>query len=122
MHCAIISIEKKRKARNSACKTESQVEAENACLYIFLKWPCQVTNLKSIQIISKVSLIANNTFLIVQIRRAQSPRHVKKLITNYAFCIVQRGTAQSKTRIIRGHGVAEGPPVFNDSHRSELSY
>jgi hypothetical protein len=37
---------------------------------------------------------------------------VKLLITNNAFCIVQRATAQSKTGFFRGFGVAEAPPGF----------
>jgi hypothetical protein len=37
---------------------------------------------------------------------------VKLLITNNAFCIVQRATAQSKTGIFRDFGVAEAPPGF----------
>jgi hypothetical protein len=37
---------------------------------------------------------------------------VKLLITNNAFCIVQRATAQSKTEIFRDFGVAEAPPGF----------
>jgi hypothetical protein len=37
---------------------------------------------------------------------------VNLLITNYAFCIVQRATAQSKTGIFRDCGVAEAPPGF----------
>jgi hypothetical protein len=37
---------------------------------------------------------------------------VKLLITNNAFCIVQRATAQSKTGIFRHFGVAEAPPGF----------
>jgi hypothetical protein len=37
---------------------------------------------------------------------------VKLLITNNAFCIVQRATAQSKTGIFRDCGVAEAPPGF----------
>jgi hypothetical protein len=37
---------------------------------------------------------------------------VKLLITNNAFFIVQRATAQSKTGIFRGYGVAEAPPGF----------
>jgi hypothetical protein len=37
---------------------------------------------------------------------------VKLLITYNAFCIVQRATAQSKTGIFRGYGVAEAPPGF----------
>jgi hypothetical protein len=37
---------------------------------------------------------------------------VKLLITNNAFCIVQRATAQSKTGIFRDYGVAEAPPGF----------
>jgi hypothetical protein len=37
---------------------------------------------------------------------------VKLLITNNAFCIVPRATAQSKTGIFRGYGVAEAPPGF----------
>jgi hypothetical protein len=38
--------------------------------------------------------------------------HVKLLITNYAFFIVQRATAQSKTGTFRDDGVAEAPPGF----------
>jgi hypothetical protein len=37
---------------------------------------------------------------------------VKLLITNNAFCIVQRATAHLKTGIFRGYGVAEAPPGF----------
>jgi hypothetical protein len=37
---------------------------------------------------------------------------VKLLITNNAFYIVQRATAQPKTGIFRGFGVAEAPPGF----------
>jgi hypothetical protein len=37
---------------------------------------------------------------------------VKLLITNNAFCIVQRATAQSKTGFFRGYGLAEAPPGF----------
>jgi hypothetical protein len=34
------------------------------------------------------------------------------LITNNAFCMAQRATAQLNTGIVRGFGVAEAPPVF----------
>jgi hypothetical protein len=37
---------------------------------------------------------------------------VQLIITNYAFCIVQRAAAQSKTGIFRNYGVAEAPPGF----------
>jgi hypothetical protein len=37
---------------------------------------------------------------------------VKLLITNNSFCIVQRATEQSKTKIPRDCGVAEDPPGF----------
>jgi hypothetical protein len=37
---------------------------------------------------------------------------VKLLITNNAFCIVQRATAQSITGFFRDYGVAEAPPGF----------
>jgi hypothetical protein len=37
---------------------------------------------------------------------------VKLLITNNAFCIVQRATAQSKTGIFRDYGDTEAPPGF----------
>jgi hypothetical protein len=37
---------------------------------------------------------------------------VKLLITNNAFCIVPRATAQSKTGIFRDCGVAEALPGF----------
>jgi hypothetical protein len=36
----------------------------------------------------------------------------KLLITNNAFCIVQRATAPSKTSIFRDYGVAKAPPGF----------
>jgi hypothetical protein len=39
-------------------------------------------------------------------------KSVKLLITNNAFCIVQRAAAQSKTGIFRDYGVAEAPPGF----------
>jgi hypothetical protein len=45
---------------------------------------------------------------------------VKLLITNNAFWVVQRATAQSKTGIIRGCGAAEALRFFNDSRRSRL--
>jgi hypothetical protein len=37
---------------------------------------------------------------------------VKLLITNNAFCIVQRATEQSETGTFRDYGVAEAPPGF----------
>jgi hypothetical protein len=37
---------------------------------------------------------------------------VKLLITNNAFCIVQRAIARSKTGFFRDCGVAEAPPGF----------
>jgi hypothetical protein len=37
---------------------------------------------------------------------------VKLLITDNAYCIVQRATAQSKTGNFRDFGVAEAPPGF----------
>jgi hypothetical protein len=40
---------------------------------------------------------------------------VELLITNNAFCIVQRAAAQSKTGIFRDYGVAEAPPWFQAS-------
>jgi hypothetical protein len=40
---------------------------------------------------------------------------VKLLITNNAFCIVQRATAHSKTGIFRDFGVAEAPPGYQAS-------
>jgi hypothetical protein len=43
---------------------------------------------------------------------SKTPSQVKLLITNNAFCIVQRATAQSKTGIFRDFGVAEAPPGF----------
>jgi hypothetical protein len=43
---------------------------------------------------------------------------VKLLITNIAFFIEQRATAQSKTGIFRDYGVAEAPPGF----QSEIRY
>jgi hypothetical protein len=41
-----------------------------------------------------------------------SSSQVKLLITNNAFCIVQRATAQSNTGMFRDYGVAEAPPGF----------
>jgi hypothetical protein len=38
------------------------------------------------------------------------PSQVKLLITNNAFCIVQRATAKSKTGIFRDFGVDEASP------------
>jgi hypothetical protein len=40
---------------------------------------------------------------------------VNLLITNHAFCIVQRTTAQSKTGKFRDYDVAEAPPGFQAS-------
>jgi hypothetical protein len=37
---------------------------------------------------------------------------VKLLITNNAFCFVQRATAQPKTDIVRDYGVAKATPGF----------
>jgi hypothetical protein len=37
---------------------------------------------------------------------------VKLLITNNAFCIVQKATVQPKTGFFHGNGVAEAPPIF----------
>jgi hypothetical protein len=37
---------------------------------------------------------------------------VEILITNNAFCIVQRATAQSTTGNVHGYGLAEAPPIF----------
>jgi hypothetical protein len=45
-------------------------------------------------------------------RYLEESNQVKLLITNYAFCIVQRATKQSKTGIFRDSGVAEAPPGF----------
>jgi hypothetical protein len=38
---------------------------------------------------------------------------VKSLITNNAFCMVQRATAQPKTGFFRGYGEAAAPPGFH---------
>jgi hypothetical protein len=38
--------------------------------------------------------------------------HVKLLITNNVFCIVQRATAQLKTEFFSGFGQAEAPLFF----------
>jgi hypothetical protein len=37
---------------------------------------------------------------------------VKLLITNNAFCIVQRSTTEPKTEIFSDYGVVEDPPGF----------
>jgi hypothetical protein len=37
---------------------------------------------------------------------------VPEVITNNAFCNVQRATAQSKTGFFRGYGIVEAPPGF----------
>jgi hypothetical protein len=59
----------------------------------------------------------NKSFLLMpKSLSCTNPKHnssqVKLLITNDAFCIVQRATAQSKTGIFRDFGVAEAPPGF----------
>jgi hypothetical protein len=46
------------------------------------------------------------------LRLAKKSSQVKLLITNNAFCIVQRATSQSKTGNLRDYGVAEAPPGF----------
>jgi hypothetical protein len=48
--------------------------------------------------------------------------HVKLLITNNAFCIVQRATAQSKTGIFRDYGIAEAPPGFQAGWSDSLYF
>jgi hypothetical protein len=47
---------------------------------------------------------------------------VKLLITNNAFCIVQRATAQSKTGNFRDFGVAEAPPGFQAAWSDCMSF
>jgi hypothetical protein len=37
---------------------------------------------------------------------------VKLLISNNAFCILQRASAQQKTGIFLGYGLAEALPIF----------
>jgi hypothetical protein len=49
---------------------------------------------------------------VVLFEEFEKSSQVKLLITNNAFCIVQRATAQSKTGIFRDCGVAEAPPGF----------
>jgi hypothetical protein len=51
---------------------------------------------------------------MVNYSAAERPKSstVKLLITNNAFWIVQRATAQSKTGNFRDYGVAEAPPGF----------
>jgi hypothetical protein len=50
--------------------------------------------------------------LLRLVKPADLSSQVKLLITNNAFCIVQRATAQSKTGIFLDFGVAEAPPGF----------
>jgi hypothetical protein len=45
-----------------------------------------------------------------QQKKGDVSSQVKLLITNNAFCIVQRATAQSKTGFFRDFGVAEASP------------
>jgi hypothetical protein len=47
---------------------------------------------------------------------------VKLLITNNAFCIVQKATAQSKTGIFCDFGVAEAPPGFQAGRNKRRSH
>jgi hypothetical protein len=47
-----------------------------------------------------------------QVKSQVKSSQVKLLITNKAFCIVQRATAQSKSGIFLDCGVAEAPPGF----------
>jgi hypothetical protein len=62
--------------------------------------------------------IVADTFLVKWISRTRyktnqvKSSQVKLLITNNAFCIVQRATAQSKIGIFRDCAVAEAPPGF----------
>jgi hypothetical protein len=44
--------------------------------------------------------------------RLSNTLDLKLLITNNAFCIVQRATAHSKTENFRDYGAAEAPPGF----------
>jgi hypothetical protein len=50
--------------------------------------------------------------LLTVLKNFVKSSQVKLLITNNAFCIVQRVTAQSKTGIFRDFGAAEAPPGF----------
>jgi ectoine hydroxylase-related dioxygenase (phytanoyl-CoA dioxygenase family) len=78
-----------------------------------------------LQLIEKAMTLAAETTLMTDGRRrpgwfetastvldAARSSQVKLLITNNAFCIVQRATAQSKTGIFHDCCVAEAPPGF----------
>jgi hypothetical protein len=60
---------------------------------------------------SKWELSADE-FPFDSIRKGRVLSQVKLLITNKAFCIVQRATAQSQTVIFRDYGAAKAPPGF----------
>jgi hypothetical protein len=44
------------------------------------------------------------------------------LVTNNAYCIVQRATEQSKTGLSRDYGVAEAPPVFKPAGLTSFKF
>jgi hypothetical protein len=46
---------------------------------------------------------------------------VKLLITSNVFCIEQRATAQSRTSLVRGYGVAEAPPILQVGKQAALN-
>jgi hypothetical protein len=62
-----------------------------------------------------VPLIRVSTNVIVEY-----PSQVNSLSNNNAFFIVQRATAQSKTRNFRDYGVAEAPPGFQAGWNIQL--
>jgi hypothetical protein len=62
----------------------------------------------SMNIAYRLRMIRNGAATMPEIKSSQ----VKLLITNISLCIVQRSTAQSKTGIFCGYGLAEASPGF----------
>jgi hypothetical protein len=58
------------------------------------------------------SIVLVISLIAVYERHKKKSSQVKLLITNNAFCIVQRATGQSKTGIVRDYGVAEAYSGF----------
>jgi hypothetical protein len=78
-------------------------------LLVFSDQPCHIFDW---QPIGQIPYFPGKARCIAKIAVPHRSSQVKLLITNNAFCIVQRATAQSKTRIFRDCGVAEAPPGF----------
>jgi hypothetical protein len=59
------------------------------------------------------SILERNAAETVTILTSGLLSQVMLLISNNVFCIVQRATAQSKTGIHHGYGVADAFPIFS---------